>query len=622
MQLNMKKEQLPQTKYSYILENEDNTAKPEPRLGSEEEEDEDVERKLVIDLSIGTSKCGGGDITPLSGASKRKRTNHQNVGNILSNIFHSKTSPTERVNSDTCEPTDLTLRANESQISESDSEEDAQPRKMFISEMSAGSSSNLQHGIDATAVSVKQDSVDTGMAMSATEFLKRAASNYQQKSPSVPNYNVSESLNLSTMTSVTSSAKSMVSTPKVHSHYSAMSSDTDVPSTDGGKKNRRKKYVPTRCEKLEPSDLAEYVEEYSGMKNGGRSQIGSPESCNDMPMDLSNSSKKAQKVPTYEEDGPLNLSARNSPSVDRKPVHDAFSHISKPVNLTKEIPKPVKPVTNGHAVKTENFDITSPISLNIPQVTPPAASLYSAGFANPLLANLNQQQMRDYLEMLVKMQAQYSHKGLMQPNMQLIQYQAMMQSALLNTSMLGHKQNGFTPVKNDKNENIVKQEPLERTPESKKGLNSSYSNNQMDYYAKAGLNYSPFMTGFNGFSPALPFMGSSPLLDPKPAPGRRRKIRDGSIGTVVERTVIPKLEDIPALHSHMDVATPDKVVEALKNLFTIQPPNPKILAEYGSEDNPVKFFVKDNEQIQTIVDSLLVCCEIMVRVSFNVLQVK
>ncbi|XP_052812638.1 uncharacterized protein LOC128240160 isoform X2 [Mya arenaria] len=576
-------------KYSYILEPENGMidfanrfggknfnvdVKKEKMTGDIDYDEDDEEDKLVIDLSMGTAKCGTEDITPIKGASKRKRSN---MNNVLSTILHDKTSPTERVNSDTCEATDLSLRVNEAQTSEEDSEEDAQPVKMVITDKLENSSE-----IGARSVS----------PISATEILKRAASSYHMNTHVSPIPFSPFPANLSSNTAVTLSQHGLVSTPKIQN---SSSYSTPPNSFSGsGRKNRRKKYVPIKCEKLDVNDEDEYVEEYSSKRM--RSDVVKSEVLDCSPLDLSSSSKQ-----TFETDSPMDLSARSSPEQKVKPVQNGMSF--EPVNLT-----------NGAFPKNERKEFT-PLNLKIPAVTQPGFS--PSGFLpNPLLAGMSTPQLKNFYEMMMKKQPQFPSPNLMQTNTQLMQFHALMQSAMLNNSYMAMKNlnNNVTPVTNDKNDNLVKVK--QETPDIKQEIRSPYRvpefpNSALDYFSKSGMMPSPFMAGFKGFPTGMPFLPPSPLLDPKPTPGRRKKGRESSVGQVVDRTVIPSLDDIPALRSHISTASPDAIIDTLKKLFPIQPPVTDTEAEYGTEDNPMKFLVKDNEQIQTIVDSLLVCCEIV-----------
>ncbi|KAH3754072.1 hypothetical protein DPMN_188731 [Dreissena polymorpha] len=197
----------------------------------------------------------------------------------------------------------------------------------------------------------------------------------------------------------------------------------------------------------------------------------------------------------------------------------------------------------------------------------------------------------------------------------------MMQSAMLNNSMLAMKglsnYHHSTPVKNDKNANIIKAETPERKYEVSSPTHSTngFFTSNMDYFSKNLISSSPFLAGYNGFPGSVPFVPN--LLEQKPGPGRRKRVKENSSsqGQVIERTSIPKIEDIPALKNLTDSSSPEDIVETLKALFPVQPPKADAVHTYGTEENPVRFFVKDNEQIQTIVDSLLVICEIKVGIS-------
>ena len=570
---------------------------------------EDSEPKLIIDLSKGSSMGDtsidlsknkqnpvankqNSEISEVSsmaptGANKRKRNMH----NVLSSILRQKINP---------------------ETSEDNDKDNAQPNKMHITEDYVLNTSKDQQSPSTGGQWKEQDGLDLRKPLandSGLDLTKGTAAIVKHEET------LPKPLNLA----------------------------TPIPSS-GGRKNRRKTYVPIKCEKIEATDVNEYVEVYGKTELNGHTKVKEEST----PMDLTPMSKVVnardgvEKTHTTFNNGPMDLSARSSP-----------------VNLAmkKERVSPVDNTWRKHRVTDSPVDLSarnSPILCSTPKNSVQHSSSNSptmnAAPKNNALQNIlngyskrkgrksflgqpglppfmpspinHQTQMKDFMEIMSKVQANAPNPNMLQANAQMMQFQALMHSAMLNNQMMSLNQNLFQNEKNttsDKNDNIVKTEPKTEAPKEVKSRTKIQEFN-MELLQKNGLMQNSYMPGMNGFgSQMMPYLSNQAVLPLKGTPGRRRRSKESPAtsfsGSFLERTTIPKLEDVPALRTHIDEANPENIVDTLKLLFPQQPlieqHQPFIEGQLEPEAfTGVRFFVKDNEQIQIIVDSLLIVCEI------------
>lgn len=553
---------------------------------------DDTEPKLVIDMSKGSNNddfsgtnesfkerkspsveplIRGDSPVNLTGANKRKRK--VNMDNVLSSIL--KTKSHCEIGIDAAITNGLNGFRNV---------EDERPNKLHITDKIVESSPiNRYSPIEDRA----RSDTPVNLSMTSDSVLDLSRDSFKTEDSN------SKPINFTTSTPVTTSC---------------------------GRKNRRKTSVPIKCEKIESNNINEYVEEYNKGIAGGRTQV-----ADSMPMDLTPKSNTKKELDlcvkngrVYEPmtNGPMDLSARNSPvNAVKKEKDESQSFIKKENNGPVDLSARNSPISVPHTLSNYsalNGILNGSTDSKVPGFSSPMIgkqSIHPALMPNPFLTGANPAQMKDFLDLMSKMHPNFPTQNTVQANAQLLQFNALMQTAMLNNSMMAMNKNGGQ-FKNDKNDNIVKSEPVVKTETNQDAMMKNMHEFNLELLRKNGLLTNGFMSGMNGFSPTMPFLPSQALLTPKGTPGRRRRSKDpiaGYNGPLLERTSIPKLEDIPLLRTHVDSANPDEIVETLKKLF---PQQPWKSPTSETEVNAIRFFVKDNEQIQTIVDSLLVVCEI------------
>lgn len=642
--------------YVYVLEPENRTteelekdfkmeelpadmAKDITKEDSELDEDgEDSEPRLIIDMSKGSSvgetsirpeTVKGSDVSNkedtecdvergvamVPRVNKRKRMS--NMNNALPSIVGDKLQNGSGENN---------FRVNGQDVPQGSVEksDDTQPIKRLITEQYVTNNS-----LNSASPKLAQDGKSTGKKYGVID-VSVSAMDLSKADDSV--------LDLSQNVTV---AKSDEPSPLP---LNLVTSTPNVGSSNGRKK-RRKNFVPVKVEKTSSNDVNEFVEEYVGQEINDNAK----DEVNEVPMDLTPKSNVKKEINDMHKggnwreesvDSPMDLSARNSPissNIKKELLNysDLYARNS-PVNLNikKEpgshtgVSKPARGGKNGPVdLSARNSPVnvqTPPARTSISSINSGAdgkpASLLSPGVVpgmvpgfNPLMTGMNQNQMKEFLEMMLKLQPNFPNPSMLHANAQMMQFQALMQNAMLNNNLMSlNKQNvsktGGGQVKSDKNDNIVKMEPAAAKPDN---MPKQFQNYNFELMQKNGILQNGLVPGMNGLSPAVPFLPNQNLLTPKGQPGRRKRNHDSSFsGALLDRTTIPKLEDIPLLRTHVETCSPDAVVDALKQLFPLHPSSNTPNQETGVEGN-IRFFVKDNEQIQTIVDSLLVVCEIM-----------
>lgn len=374
--------------------------------------------------------------------------------------------------------------------------------------------------------------------------------------------------------------------PSTHRYTSAFVKPVSQNSASGsGRKNRRKSSVPVRVEKVEEiSDIKDIVEEYGvqpildEQKAKGK-DMEVPEESLDTPLDLTPKSKSPS---------PLNLEASTRVTDTTSPID-----LSKKSNTV--IPStPETSTISTSPVESKPVDLTKPSRNSSPNgsqnglLTPPNFS--------PGMMPFDPYQMQKLLENMSRMQTQFPNPALMQS--QLIQFHALMQNAMLKGSMTANSFTGIKPQprKNDKNDNFIKAEPRNDQTGVK-----DYQKFNLENLKKNGLIHtsSPTVEGLVPDQYLLP--SQAHMFKDK---STKKKSRESSFH--LESNIdSPKLENCPSMVEFDSKNNPAHVVETLKSYFPIVPHEKMTKSQLEEDPNPVKFYVKDNEQIRVIVDSLV-----------------
>lgn len=349
----------------------------------------------------------------------------------------------------------------------------------------------------------------------------------------------------------------------------------NTPKTGSSRKNRRKCSVPVRCDKNEEiNDMNDIMEEYGVQTD----------------RSISATVKDMAEKPT---DGPIDL----TPKVKQNAQSLLETSIAMaPIDLTASS----KVEESGQTKLNDN----QPVDLS-----KPAASTHSNGFKTagenipgiqPNAVPFDPIQMRQLFETMYKMQAQFPNQNLVQA--QLMQFHALMQNAMLNGSTvpmgnLNGVKNG-KETKNDKNDNIIQAEPVVSNGQTSYEIQKL----SLELMHKNGLIQNNFPPQFNNVAPVSPFNTDQANQFKSRSVKKKNRapsvMNESSLDSIKLEGSTP-LVDLDGRHG------PEQVVETLQQYFPIMPAESLPQTQLHNDSNSVRFFVKDNEQIRVIVDSLL-----------------
>ncbi|XP_060590768.1 zinc finger protein 782-like [Ruditapes philippinarum] len=354
-----------------------------------------------------------------------------------------------------------------------------------------------------------------------------------------------------------------------------------TPNTSSGRKNRRKRSVPVRCERSEEviDDIKEIMEEY-GAQPDVEMKTEKPtlaERASDIaPLDLTPKSFGNSEISAVPKDAisPMDLTASSKNKAVKKGINtEPKPENAQPVDLSKPSPSstPNNELKNGFT----NGGL-------LPQMMPNTQ-------IDPL-------QMRQLFETVYKMQAQFPNQNLVQA--QLMQFHALMQNAMLHGGLMQGNGVKKEHIKNDKNDNIIKTEP---------GLTNNMMTNELQFNLelmhKNGLIQNNFAPTFNGAVPGSPFT----MNQTNHFKSRSAKKKSKDLSPLINESSLDsvQLESSTPLVG-LDVKQgPEQVLDTLSKFFPVVPAESLPKTQLGDDSNSVRFFVKDNEQIRVIVDSLL-----------------
>lgn len=391
------------------------------------------------------------------------------------------------------------------------------------------------------------------------------------------------------MSQVISTPGLALSTSKVASQTPSAPSPSISTANTSSRKNRRKRSIPVRCERnLEntANEFTDIIQDYAV----------EPELVNKSENVKSETEEKNVKTDfELKEYAPIDLTPKSvtSAKTSTLPCSLKESSTPSPVDLSaRKSPEVVKPI-----VKQEP---STPVDLSAASgkknSMQPLPMMPGANFPGLLGGQpFDPLQMRQMFEMMYRMS----------PNHNMVQAQLMQFHALLQNSMVNNRlaqmnnlntMKSADAAKSDKNDNIIKTENDSSNDSIEQEL-QSYSMNFMpknsmlnSAFTSPGIN--PMMAG-QAFTP-------SPVNSFRGKPGRR-KIKDPLL-TPESSPASPKIESkLPPIELDSN-SSPEQVIETLQKYF------PMVTNAENSkqvDDNITRFFVKDNDQIQVIVDSLL-----------------
>lgn len=485
---------------------------------------------------------------------------------------------------------DLNLDENDELINQNDTKnEEKQSKSNLTSAMDLSSlnkrkrksnlDSTLSNILKTKSVVINQDSCNSPTESQCEEVQANKVHIIEKHEPESNVGNINHQNGNSdfvTDLSIKTQNNQSLNTPKISSP--ALSN----PKTGSSRKNRRKCSVPVRCDKNEEiGDMNDIMEEY-GVQPDIKVNTGvkdlSVKVC-DGPIDLTPKSKSVYVHGSSTEKsgnmGPIDL----TPSAKFKGLEKAVK--SEPIKH-----EDYQPVDLSKPAASSMVNGITTNSGHIPTVPPNARPF------DPV-------QMRQVFETMYKMQSQFPNQNLVQA--QLMQFHALMQNAMLNGSVMQmNNMNGLKsskPVKSDKNDNIIKTEP--GLPNDQ--MNKELQKFSLDFMQKNGLIQNNFPHQFS-VSPGSPF---------SPDQGNHFKHRSikkkNKAPLVMNESSMDsiKLEGSTPLVELESRHGPEQIVETLQQYFPVIPTDNLPKTQLHNDSNGVKFFVKDNEQIRVIVDSLL-----------------
>lgn len=368
------------------------------------------------------------------------------------------------------------------------------------------------------------------------------------------------------------------------------------------RKNRRKRSIPVRCEKNEEMcDITDIVEEY-GIQPEFKAKTAIQEYAE----------KGVEFAAKGVEYSPIDLAPKSyasTASMERKIERNLFA---APLDLT---PSATAKVVEETIMKPPPIKLESvqPVDLSKPtnqMLNGIKNEVVNGGPQPPMLPcamPFDPVQMRQLFEHVYKMQAQFPNQNIVQT--QLMQFHALMQNAMLNGGVMsGNNLNGkkgSSSVNSDQNDNVVKNEP--GAPNNP--IANEYQNFNIDAIYKNGLLQNNFAPPFNAFTPCS-LQSSSPFT---PSPTSQMKNRSVRKKNKEQSLMMESSPDSPKTEGSLPLISLDakygseQILNTLQKHFSIVPIEnlPKAQISEDIIGNPVKFFVKDNEQIRVIVDSLL-----------------
>ncbi|KAL4217168.1 hypothetical protein ACF0H5_023622 [Mactra antiquata] len=561
--------------YMYVLENNNNSSNGGENIQNSSKEGNNIpETSAVLDLS---------------GCNKRKRKSE--VLTELPSLEESNLVIDEEDNSDN---NDL---------------DEGQPRKIHVTDkMITDSSSegkmspdsgvgNLNGDIsDDGALDFSMTKTDTKQVMSPVERTLTPPCDVIDFSMSkVKSDSKSSQIECSTPISY-SKGQSQIqtsSTPNVSFSTLSVTSASSIPSSNQSKKNRRKRSVPVRCER-NIDDVSDIVQDYSVK----------PELVNDISKTDNDTKKIPEEINVKDrfqpsDVAPIDLTPKSIPSSKQLSLPSypsiAPKSVPTPVDLSaKKSPTPVmtKPSVKEVPASPVDLSAASAKKANI-KPTPMMPGLPFPGMMGN--QTLDPLQMRHMFEMMYQMS----------PNHNMVQAQLMQFHALLQNSMMSNRlaqmntlnaMKSAGTIKNDKNDNIIKAE----NDSSNDSVESELQKYSMNFMQKNGLMNNSLSP--QGMSPMLAGQAFTPSPNSFRGKPGRRKTKD-ILPAPDSSPSSPKVDSkLPPIEFDSN-ASMDQVIDTLQKFFPIMSNNsdvPKSVSETGT-----RFFVKDNDQIQIIVNSLL-----------------